>query len=209
MSGTSGNKAIQEGKKTHTFERSPEIFIFSSIVRRERQSTRVTSLVSASVQYSLQFFFKSVQQSTKFIPYWVPLTWSRPASACRKCSVLYERSWRPLLSGQDGRAGERRRVARWLEIQGRGRGDLAGAAQITVVKLPEQLFILHRQAFVHFGLLLEGFLQNHLLCGQLSAKVNLIRVVTITAHDERAEGLSAQSFAAMKTPFLPRKMHKH
>lgn len=73
MSGTSGNKAIQEGKKTHTFERSPEIFIFSSIVRRERQSTRVTSLVSASVQYSLQFFlnlYNSQQSSFHIECHW-------------------------------------------------------------------------------------------------------------------------------------------
>lgn len=94
-SGTSSNKAIQEGKKQLLWEKlstNPEIFLFFlSIDRRERQNTRVASLVSAFVQYSF-FFWVCTRE---FILFWEPLTWSRPASACRKCSVLYESaSWK-------------------------------------------------------------------------------------------------------------------
>ncbi len=168
----------------------------------------MTSLVSASVQYSLQFFFNLYKSQSSFH---IECHWHGPdklqhAGSAPSCMKVLPGSWRPLLSGRDGRAGECHRVTRWLEIQGRGRGDLTGAAQITVVKLPEQLFVLHRQAFVHFGLLLEGFLQNHLLCGQLSATVNLISHDYCTWWKRRY--LSTKLCCNEKTQFLPQKKHR-
>lgn len=51
---------------------------------------------------------------------------------------------------------------------GGGGGHLAGATQVSVMELPQQLLILHRQTFVDLGLLVKGFLQHSLLCRQLS-----------------------------------------
>ena len=78
----------------------------------------------------------------------------------------------PSLSGGDGRAGEGAGAARRLEAEGVGRGGgggrhPAGAAQVSVVELPYQLLVLHRQTLVHLGLLLQGLLQHGLLAGQL------------------------------------------
>lgn len=78
------------------------------------------------------------------------------------------------LSGRQRRAGEDARAARWLEAEGmRGggwgcRGRSARATQVSVVKLPEELLVLHRQPLVHLWLLLERLLQHGLFCWQLS-----------------------------------------
>lgn len=145
---------------------SPEIFLFFSLDRRERQ-TYEGGLIGkcCCAIFSSVFFLVCTRE---FVPFWHGPDQLQHAGSAPSCMKVLPGSWRLLLSGRDGGAGEHRRVPWWLESEGRGRRDLARAAQITVVKLPDQLFILHRQTFVHFGLLLEGFLQNRLLCGQLS-----------------------------------------
>lgn len=92
-SGTSSNKAIQEGKKQLLGEKlssSPEIFLFSSIDRRERQKYEGGLIGKCCCAIFSSGFFCSLYKRVYSI-----LTWSRPASACRKCSVLYESaSWK-------------------------------------------------------------------------------------------------------------------
>lgn len=71
------------------------------------------------------------------------------------------------LSWGEGRCGEGGRVAG--RVEGRGGREAAWAAQVTVVQLPQQLLVLHRQTLVDLGLLLQGLLQHGLLRGQLPA----------------------------------------
>lgn len=77
-----------------------------------------------------------------------------------------------LLSGRDGGAGEEAGAAWGLQFEGGGGGEwghLVGAAEVSVMKLPEQLLVLHGQTLVDLGLLLQGLLQHGLLRGQLPA----------------------------------------
>lgn len=55
---------------------------------------------------------------------------------------------------------------------GGGGGHFAGATQVSVMELPQQLLILHGQTLVHLGLLLKRLLQHGLLCGQLPVCIN-------------------------------------
>lgn len=77
----------------------------------------------------------------------------------------------PSLSGRHWWAGEGAGASRGLQGEGVGRsgggGHPAGAARVSVVELPQQLLVLHGQAFVDFGLFLEGLLQRGLLRRQL------------------------------------------
>lgn len=90
------------------------------------------------------------------------------------------------LSGRQRRAGEDARAARWLEAEGvRGggwgcgrRGRPARATQVSVVKLPEELLVLHRQPLVDLWLLLERFLQHGLFRWQLSVTQTAQQVST-------------------------------
>lgn len=89
-----------------------------------------------------------------------------------QCSASWKQE--PLLSGWQGRAGEAARAARWLEVEGvggRGGGGrhLAWATQVSIMELPQQLLVLHRQTLVHLGLLMKRLLQHGLLCRQLPA----------------------------------------
>lgn len=82
-------------------------------------------------------------------------------------------SRRLVLSGRQRRAGEDCGATRRLEAEGmRGggwwRGRSARATQVSIVKFPEELLVLHRQTLVHLWLLLERFLQCCLFCWQLS-----------------------------------------
>lgn len=70
-------------------------------------------------------------------------------------------------SGRDAGAGEEARIPWRLEGDGGGRGRPLGAAQVPVVQLPQQLLVLHGEALVDFGLLLQGLLQHRLLGGEL------------------------------------------
>ena len=62
------------------------------------------------------------------------------------------------LSGREGRAGEEGGAAGGLEAVGMGGGggggQPAGAAQLPVVELPQQLLVLHGQTLGHLGLFL-------------------------------------------------------
>jgi len=100
----------------------------------------------------------------------------------------------PSLSGRDGRAGEQARAARGVQAEGAGRGGgggrrLAGAAQVSVVELPQQLLVLHRQTLVHLGLLLERLVQRRLLRRQLPAtqRHNVRNTPSRTTADRRRD----------------------
>ena len=67
-------------------------------------------------------------------------------------------------------AGEGAGVPRRLERGGGGRGGPLGAAQVSIVELPEQLLVLHGEALVDLGLLLQRLLQDCLLCGKLPGR---------------------------------------
>lgn len=95
-------------------------------------------------------------------------------------------SRRLVLSGRQRRAGEDDGAARRLEAEcvrgwgGGRRGSSARATQVSIVKLPEELLVLHRQTLVHLWLLLERFLQRCLLCRQLSVAQRHNKEHTVT-----------------------------
>lgn len=100
-------------------------------------------------------------------------TWLTTAGGLLQTRGLLTGSRRLVLSGRQRRAGEDGGGAGWLEAEGmRGggwwRGRSARATQVSVVKFPEELLVLHRQTLVHLWLLLERFLQRRLFCRQLS-----------------------------------------
>ena len=71
---------------------------------------------------------------------------------------------------RDTGAGEGAGVPRRLEGGGGGCGGPLGAAQVPIVELPEQLLVLHGEALVDLGLLLQRLLQDRLLCGKLPGR---------------------------------------
>lgn len=100
-------------------------------------------------------------------------TWLHIQEGYLKHQGLLLRSRNPSLSGGDRRAREDTGAARWLEAErvrgwGGARRHLAWATQVSVMELPQKLLVLHGQALVHLGLLLQRLLQHGLLCGQLS-----------------------------------------
>lgn len=77
-------------------------------------------------------------------------------------------SLEPVLSGGDGRTGEDSGVSGRLQGHRGSRGrELARAAHVSVVQLPQELLVLHGETLVHVGLLLKRLLQHGLLRGQL------------------------------------------
>ena len=71
---------------------------------------------------------------------------------------------------RDTGAGEGAGVPRRLEGGGGGCGGPLGAAQVPIVELPEQLLVLHGEALVDLGLLLQRLLQDRLLRGKLPGR---------------------------------------
>lgn len=105
-------------------------------------------------------------------------------------------SRRLVLSWRQRRAGEDSRAVRWLEAEGvRERGwwrrRSMRATQVSIVKFPEEFFVLHRQALVHLWLLLERFLQRCLFGWQLSVA---------NPHNKKKH-IHSQVYRCLKDPF--------
>lgn len=99
-------------------------------------------------------------------PHALALAWGQSCGPARDSAP--RQSPRPeASSGRNAGAGEGARIPWRLEGDGGGRGGPVGAAQVPVVQLPQQLFVLHGESLVDFRLLLQPLLQGGLLRGKL------------------------------------------